>query len=103
MSHRIALAAALLLSAAAPVFAQDAAPAPSPESKPVVDPARDDAKVDRFCLRETGTHIRTRAKSNARGDCTSVRAGRVYTQEDLRMTGELDIADALRRLDTSIR
>ena len=101
MSRRFALAA-LLFSVAVPALAQSAAPPPAPAST-ALEPARDDVRVDRWCLRDTGTHIRTRAKADAHRRCASVAAGRVFTQDDLRATGEIDIADALRRLDPSIR
>jgi hypothetical protein len=97
---------ALLLSASMPLFAQDAtSPAPmTPASNAEPTGPADDAKVDRFCLRETGTHIRRRAPhADGRPSCPSLHSGRVYTQEDLRMTGEIDVAEALRKLDPAIR
>ena len=57
--------------------------------------------ADRNCMRYTGTHIQTRALREKGKDCV-VAHGRVYSRDDLERTGELDIADALRRLDTSI-
>lgn len=73
----------------------------------------DQRVVDRHCLRETGSRI------VARSNTTSVRAaraadastgkrcvaanGRVYSRDDLDRTGEIDIADALRKLDPAIR
>jgi hypothetical protein len=104
MRHRLAIAAALLLSSALPAFAQDTA-APSAQPVAAAKPAaQDEAHVERLCLRETGTLIRPRAgRTPRRGDCPSMQAGRVYTREDLRATGEIDMADALRKLDTSIR
>ena len=57
--------------------------------------------ADRTCMRYTGTHIQTRAMGEKGKDCV-VAHGRVYSRDDLERTGELDIADALRRLDTSI-
>ncbi|WP_133479336.1 hypothetical protein [Cognatilysobacter segetis] len=103
MRHRIAIATALLLSAAAPAFAQDATPpSPEPATPAARAPARAEADVDRHCLRETGTRIRPRANRAQDAGCPSIHAGRVYTQEDLRSTGEIDMADALRKLDTSI-
>jgi hypothetical protein len=105
MNRRIAFAAALLLSTAS-LHAQDTAPAAAAAPTAGMqgdDAVRDDAAIDRNCLRETGTHIRRRAKADGKADCPSPRAGRVYTQQDLRSTGQVDIADALRMLDTSIR
>ena len=57
--------------------------------------------ADRTCMRYTGTRIHTRAMREKGKDCVFAH-GRVYSREDLERTGELDIADALRRLDTSI-
>jgi outer membrane cobalamin receptor len=64
-----------------------------------------DAKIDRFCVRETGSRIT--ASRNARTkqeqkECVAA-GGRVYTRADIDSTGSTDIADALRRLDPSIR
>lgn len=56
--------------------------------------------ADRNCLRYTGTRIIQRDKPARR--CIA-QHGRVYTREDLYRTGEVDIAQALRRLDPSIR
>lgn len=63
-----------------------------------------------FCLRTTGTRIPSKARAvdtdrdgkPDRVDCVAAN-GRVYTQYDLQTTGAIDIADALRRLDPSIR
>lgn len=106
--NRRPLFAMLLLSITLPAAAQQAstpAPAPQPDTPTARDTVamRDTGKVDRLCLRETGTRIRSRApRPGARDTCPSVLPGRVYTQDDLRSTGEVDIADALRRLDPSI-
>ena len=56
--------------------------------------------ADRNCMRYTGTRILPRNKP-AR-ECIP-RHGSVYTREDLDRTGEVDIGQALRKLDTSIR
>ena len=104
MRPRTAFAAALLLAVAAPAFAQEAPPSTEPAAPAAKAPPREEAEVDRLCLRETGTMIRPRAnKAKGRAGCPSIHSGRVYTQEDLRSTGEIDMADALRKLDTSIR
>lgn len=61
--------------------------------------------ADRNCMRQTGSRIvaRHNAQSGKAGQrCVSAN-GRVYTREDLQRTGVVDIADALRRLDPSIR
>jgi len=57
-----------------------------------------DKRLDHLCLRETGSRVR--ASDRSRRGCTEL--GRVYTRDDIASTGEVDIADALRRLDPSI-
>lgn len=51
----------------------------------------------RDCPNQTATRIKHRQN----GDCMS--PGRVYTREQLRSTGAVDNAEALSRLDPSIR
>lgn len=88
--------------------AQDNPPAGEPEeaaSNSLKAEARADAKVDRYCIQQTGTRIN--ASRNARSkqeqkDCVAA-GGRVYTRADIDSTGSTDLADALRRLDPSIR
>lgn len=86
-----------------------AQPGPTPEDAPgapaatrAVSAADAPAIDERHCLRETGSLIRQsrRARRNA-GPCLPV-PGRAYTAEDLRSTGQIDIAQALRQLDPSI-
>lgn len=67
------------------------------------------ALSDRNCLRETGSRLvaarntaAAQSGDNDRRRCVSA-PGRSYSREDLERTGSVDIADALRRLDTSIR
>jgi len=94
----------LLLLATLPAFAQVPAPVAPTRVDAVADAATTpDAIGERHCLRSTGTRIRPRATGASRGRCTSFFNGRVYTQDDLRSTGEVDIAQALRMLDPSIR
>ena len=102
MIRRYLLVAALL--SAAPVFAQTAAPAPFEDAR-ATETSKDDAArsgVERHCLRETGTMIRPR-RARADGRCLSYQAGRVYTNDDLRNTGQTDVVQALRMLDPAIR
>jgi Flp pilus assembly protein TadD len=47
------------------------------------------------CAGDTGSRIKPKE-----GEC---RPGRTYTQEDLQRTGDINAADALRRLDPSIQ
>jgi hypothetical protein len=57
---------------------------------------------DRYCLRHTGTHIRHSADTRRSARCNQMANGRAYTREDIDLTGEIDIAAALRKLDPSI-
>jgi hypothetical protein len=52
---------------------------------------------ERNCIRDTGTHIRTKTD-----DCLPV-VGRSYSGAELRSTGQLDPGRALQMLDPSIR
>lgn len=58
---------------------------------------KDDDRIDRHCLRHTGTRIAPRQHRR----CTPA-SGRVWTRDDLARTGHVDVADALRALDPSI-
>ena len=63
------------------------------------------AQDDRYCLRYTGTRIDLRRHDRSGAfepDCVAA-SGRVYTRDDLERTGEVDIVDALRKLDPAIR
>lgn len=99
------LTAVLLSLAASAAMAQGASVAdPAPVAAPAAAAAEPDERTDdRHCLRATGSRIVER--SNARGvrRCT-VASGRVYTRDDLDRAGMGgDLAETLRRLDTSIR
>ena len=56
-----------------------------------------------YCLQHTGSLIRQSGGRQRAGrpPCTAI--GSAYTRDDLQRTGATDIADALRRLDSSIR
>jgi hypothetical protein len=60
---------------------------------------------DRFCIEQTGSRItaarNARSKSEQK-ECVAM-GGRVYTREDIDRTGSVDLKDALRRLDPSLR
>lgn len=61
--------------------------------------------ADRLCLKQTGSRIveaRNLRSRDANKKCIDGN-GRVYTRADINQTGEVDLADALRRLDPSIR
>lgn len=67
-------------------------------------PARQSA---RNCMRHTGSRIvaaeNMRAEKEGKPQRCANGSGRVYSSEDLDRTGHINIADALRSLDTSIR
>lgn len=79
-------------SAAAPTAAQAEADKPIDAKKEL---------ADRNCLRQTGSRIAPRADKHGR-KCVNA-PGRSYSKEDLDRTGAIDTADALRRLDPSVR
>lgn len=53
------------------------------------------------CLTQTGTRIRTRDAKSGKVNCQG--PGRSYSRDDLDRTGQVDLADALRRIDPSVR
>jgi hypothetical protein len=68
-------------------------------------------EVDRHCLHYTGTRIISRynttrsaaARAKADKDKACVGTfGRAYSREDIDRTGEVDLADALRKLDPAV-
>ena len=67
----------------------------------------DTTGIDRYCVRQTGTRIDVRDdrddKTAAFRDGCIAAGGRVYTREDIESTGEVDLADALRKLDPAIQ
>ncbi|HEU0305713.1 MAG TPA: hypothetical protein VFR30_01955 [Lysobacter sp.] len=85
-----------------------AAQAAEPQANPVADtaPVTQEADKpdldDRNCLRQTGTRIGSRNAGSKDQKCTGA-MGRSYTREDLERTGDVNIADALRKLDPAIR
>ncbi|MDH5823873.1 hypothetical protein QFW77_12885 [Luteimonas sp. RD2P54] len=92
------LIASALLGMAFAVAAQE----PEPEEQ-----AEDAAPKasERFCITETGSRVvaSRNARNRQERDACVAAGGRVYTRAELESTGEVDIADALRRLDPSIR
>ena len=57
---------------------------------------------DAYCLRHTGTRITSRTDSRKARTCNATAFGRAYTRDDLDRTGEINIADALRKLDPAV-
>ena len=119
----------LLLTVPALAIAQTAEPAQDVANQDVASPdvakhgseSRAERDARRDCMRYTGSRITaSRADRKARADAAAdadvdeavneldrddciAANGRVYSREDLRRTGEVDIADALRKLDPAIR
>jgi outer membrane cobalamin receptor len=94
-------ALAALAFAAVPlhVHAQDE---PEEASQSRAKPRKAD---DRFCIQETGSRVVAARNARSRSDekeCVSA-GGRVYTRADIEATGSVDIKDALRKLDPSLR
>ncbi|WP_407354363.1 hypothetical protein [Luteimonas sp. R10] len=92
------LIAGMLLGFAFAAAAQDV----EPEEQATSDRAK---ASEPFCIRETGSRIiaqRNARTKKERADCVAA-GGRVYTREDIEQTGSVDLVEALRRLDPSIR
>jgi hypothetical protein len=66
-----------------------------------VDARMDANRSSVGCVKETGTNIRPRDPKTGKALC--IGPGRSYTREQIDRTGQTDLADALRRLDPSIR
>lgn len=65
----------------------------------VVTGDKDKEKInDRYCLRETGSHIVSKHKKS----CISSANGTAYNRDDIDRTGATDLAEALRRLSPSV-
>ena len=113
MIRSLAIASAsLALLIAANASAQTAPAEPAAQTQPDMlvngETEQDNRAIrSRTCLRSTGSLIvaarNQRAEKDGKGQRCVAAAGRVYTQRDLDSTGHLDIADALRTLDTSFR
>ncbi len=67
-------------------------------------PAREPVRT---CMRSTGSRVvaaqNLRAEKEGKPQRCANSSGRVYTKEDIDRTGHVNIADALRTLDTSLR
>lgn len=91
--------------------AADTAAAAAPADGAQADDARKPPVSDAYCLRHTGSRITSRSAEKADANAATARKsrtcnngaiGRAYTRDDLDRTGEIDLADALRKLDPSI-
>ena len=97
---------ALLTFCIGSAFAQSGSVTTTDEKGEVqaVTPAQATAEksADAFCLRETGSHLRTIRNDQHAVECVAA-PGRAYTREDIERTGAFTTAEALRRLDPAIR
>ncbi|NUS38340.1 MAG: hypothetical protein HOQ02_04875 [Lysobacter sp.] len=107
------LLAGLLAGAAFAASAQSAGVAVQPT---VQDDLRTDVTTrdvrDHTCLRETGSLVttaqnqralrRARAQNQPTVEVKCADFGRAYTQDEIRRTGALNLADALRQLDPTV-
>jgi len=94
-TRTLILATALAVAAPAAVLAGETpASAPAATTASTVKPAK---AAD--CSISTGSRIR----SSGKPICSSVAAQRSYSQQELQMTGEPRLLDALRRLDPIFR
>ncbi len=90
------LAAALLMPIA--TVAADAGKAEKEPAREKVEPKKDETAA---CDKVTGTRIKPTRETSC--EKASNRPIRTYTADELRNTGEIDLAAALRRLDPSIQ
>lgn len=96
-----ALACAAAVQAAEPAVQQQPV-APEASAQAAHEVTNTERGIDdRLCLSHAGSMIRSRADKKT-GRCIDAN-GRSYSREDLDRTGEVNIADALRKLDPAIR
>lgn len=87
------------------VVAADADGAAATSQQETRDADAMDPIAARFCLRETGSRIveMQNAKRDQAGKRCVNAPGRVYTNDDIRRTGAIDLTEALRMLDPAIQ
>jgi hypothetical protein len=90
----LSLSAAALLAPMACLAADDATPA-STDPATVTTEAKP-KKLETLCDNVTGTRIRPSRSNNC---ASAARPFRTYTQEELERTGEVDLSEALRKID----
>jgi len=61
--------------------------------------AKDEKKPEQNCTATTGTRIR----GDPRADCVSVPGQHTYTADEINATGEMNVSDALRKLDPRLQ
>jgi len=100
-SRIIAILAAALVLPVALQAADPKVPAkPKAEEKPAAEAKQVASKAEPKCEYITGSRIRHNPKVN----CDDGTPGlRVFTSDELQSTGEVDVAEALRRLDPRMR
>lgn len=110
--HRFLVAAGLSVALGTVAFAASAqgVPTAQPQAAAPSDAVANDAQAVQKqqqdlraadCLTQTGTRIRTRDAKTGKVNCQG--PGRSYSRDELDRTGEVDLADALRRIDPSVR
>lgn len=110
--HRFLVVAGLAVALGTVAFAASAqgVPSASPQIAAPSDAVANDAQAGQKqtqelraadCLTQTGTRIRTRDPKTGKVNCQG--PGRSYSRDELDRTGEVDLADALRRIDPSVR
>lgn len=97
-----ALAIAGAVQAAEPQAAASQASLAGDAASTTPDEAKKAEMNDHRCLRHTGTRISSRTDSRKQRACSNGAIGRAYSREDLDRTGEVNIAEALRKLDPSV-
>lgn len=87
------------------VIAADAENVAEASQQDTRDSEATDPIAARFCLRETGSRIveMENAKRDPAGKRCVNASGRVYTNDDIRRTGAIDLTEALRMLDPAIQ
>lgn len=95
------LLTALLAGVVPAAFAQAAPAEPTAPPATQVADATQEPLSERYCLRETGSRIVARQNAKGQKRCNAM-PGRAYTRDDLDRTGQVNIADALRMLDSSV-
>jgi hypothetical protein len=73
----------------------------SADAQAASDPPAKERNSNVGCVKNTGTNIRPRDPKTGKALC--IGPGRSYSREQIDRTGETDLADALRRLDPSVR
>lgn len=108
--HRFLIAASLSAALGTAAFAASAQGVAQPPTAAPSDAVANDAQAAQQgrqdlraaeCLTQTGTRIRTRDAKTGKVACQG--PGRSYSRDELERTGQVDMADALRRIDPSIR